>query len=52
MKEILLVQIGDRMYSQIIDGIIKSKKAAGRERDRESLPRLIQFKDYLDGQGR
>lgn len=31
-----------------IEGIILSKRAAGRVRDRESLGRLIQFKEYLD----
>lgn len=31
-----------------MEGIILSKKAAGRVRDRESLGRLIQFKEYLD----
>ncbi len=30
-----------------IDDIIASKEAAGRERDRESLPRLRSFRDYL-----
>lgn len=29
-----------------IDDIIASKEAAGRERDRESLPRLRSFRDY------
>ncbi|MFS8085157.1 MAG: hypothetical protein ACMG6H_05965 [Acidobacteriota bacterium] len=29
-----------------IDDIIASKEAAGRERDRESLPRLRAFRDY------
>jgi len=29
-----------------IDDIIASKQAAGRERDRESLPRLRAFRDY------
>ena len=29
-----------------IDDIISSKEAAGRERDRESLPRLRAFRDY------
>jgi hypothetical protein len=28
------------------DDIIASKQAAGREKDRESLPRLIAFRDY------
>jgi hypothetical protein len=31
-----------------IDGIIKSKKSAGRLKDKETLPRLISFKQYLD----
>jgi hypothetical protein len=30
-----------------IDDIIASKRAAGRVKDRESLPRLIAFRDYL-----
>jgi hypothetical protein len=30
-----------------IDDIIASKQAAGRVKDRESLPRLIAFRDYL-----
>ncbi|MDX6443346.1 MAG: hypothetical protein QOH71_420 [Blastocatellia bacterium] len=30
-----------------IDDIIASKEAAGRERDRESLPRLRAFREYL-----
>jgi len=31
-----------------MEGIILSKKAAGRIRDREVLGRLMQFKEYLD----
>jgi hypothetical protein len=31
-----------------ISGIIHNKKAAGRVKDRESLPRLQSFKEYLD----
>ncbi len=31
-----------------IDGIIKSKKAANRIKDKESIGRLISFKDYLN----
>jgi hypothetical protein len=31
-----------------ISGIIHNKKAAGRMKDRESLPRLKSFKEYLD----
>ena len=31
-----------------IRGIIHNKKAAGRVKDRESLPRLQSFKEYLD----
>jgi hypothetical protein len=30
-----------------IDDIIRSKEAAGRQRDRESLPRLLQFRAWL-----
>src|SRR3990172_5488974 len=30
-----------------IDDIIRSKQAANRQRDRESLPRLLQFRDSL-----
>jgi hypothetical protein len=30
-----------------IDDIIKSKRAAGRPRDKESLPRLLSFRDWL-----
>ena len=30
-----------------IDDIIRSKQAANRQRDRESLPRLLQFRDWL-----
>ena len=29
-----------------LDDIIASKQAAGRAKDRESLPRLIAFRDY------
>ena len=31
-----------------IDDIIRSKQAANRQRDRESLPRLLSFKRWLD----
>jgi hypothetical protein len=31
-----------------IDDIIRSKRAANREKDRESLPRLESFRDYLN----
>ncbi len=31
-----------------ISGIIHNKRAAGRVKDRESLPRLKSFKEYLD----
>ena len=30
-----------------IDDIIRSKEAADRQRDRESLPRLLQFREWL-----
>jgi len=30
-----------------MEGIIRSKKAAGRQKDRESLPRLISFAEWL-----
>jgi hypothetical protein len=30
-----------------IDDIIASKEASGRQKDRESLPRLYQFREYL-----
>ena len=32
-----------------LEGILKTKRAAGRIKDRESLTRLQAFKDYLDG---
>lgn len=35
-----------------IDDIIESKRAAGRQKDRESLARLIAFRDYLRKQSR
>lgn len=35
-----------------IDDIIESKRASNRVKDRESLPRLIAFRDYLRAQGR
>ena len=31
-----------------IDDIIDSKRAANRQRDRESLPRLLSFREWLD----
>jgi hypothetical protein len=34
-----------------IDDIIASKEAAGRQKDRESLPRLRSFRDYLARRG-
>jgi hypothetical protein len=34
-----------------IDDIIRSKEAAGRAKDRESLPRLIAFREYLRSKG-
>ena len=33
-----------------IDDIIASKEAAGRRKDKESLPRLHMFRDWLKGQ--
>jgi hypothetical protein len=33
-----------------IDDIVRSKQAANRSRDRESLPRLLSFRDWLKGQ--
>ncbi len=33
-----------------IDDIIQSKEAANRQRDRESLPRLLQFREWLKKQ--
>ena len=35
-----------------IDDIIASKKAANRQRDRESLPRLLSFKQWLEKHGK
>jgi hypothetical protein len=35
-----------------LDDIIKSKVAANRAKDRESLPRLIAFRDYWESQRR
>jgi hypothetical protein len=35
-----------------IDDIIRSKEAAGRVKDRESLPRLRAFREYLRSRGR
>jgi hypothetical protein len=35
-----------------LDDIIASKKAAGREKDLESLPRLIDFRDFWNEQQR
>jgi hypothetical protein len=32
-----------------IDDIVLSKKAANRQKDRESLPRLLSFRDWLKG---
>jgi hypothetical protein len=32
-----------------IDDIIRSKQAANRQRDKESLPRLLSFRDWLQG---
>lgn len=40
------VQVGDLPVCNI-DDIIKSKKKAGRVRDKESLPRLLKFRDWL-----
>jgi len=33
-----------------IDDIVRSKQAANRQRDKESLPRLLSFRDWLKGQ--
>jgi len=33
-----------------IDDIVRSKQAANRKRDKESLPRLLSFRDWLKGQ--
>lgn len=33
-----------------IDAIIQSKEAANRQRDRESLPRLLLFREWLEKQ--
>jgi hypothetical protein len=35
-----------------IDDIIRSKRAANREKDRESLVRLESFRDYLNARPR
>ena len=35
-----------------IDDIIHSKEAANRSRDRESLPRLLQFREWLKKEGK
>ncbi len=34
-----------------IDDIVRSKQAANRQRDRESLPRLLSFRDWLTRHG-
>jgi hypothetical protein len=34
-----------------IDDIIRSKEAADRQRDRESLPRLLRFREWLKNRG-
>ena len=34
-----------------IDDIIRSKEASGRQKDRESLPRLRAFREWLATQG-
>lgn len=39
--------IDDIFYCASIDDIIASKKAAGRQRDKEELPRLQLFRDVL-----
>jgi len=34
-----------------IDDIVESKQAANRQKDRESLPRLLSFRDWMKEQG-
>jgi hypothetical protein len=34
-----------------IDDILKSKQAANRQKDKESLPRLLSFRDWLKSRG-
>jgi hypothetical protein len=34
-----------------IDDIISSKRATNRQKDKESLPRLVSFRDWLKGRG-
>jgi hypothetical protein len=33
-----------------IDDIVSSKQATNRQKDKESLPRLLSFRDWLKGQ--
>ena len=35
-----------------IDDIVGSKQAANRQKDRESLPRLLSFREWLKGKNR
>lgn len=41
--------IGEGCPVMSVAGLLKTKRAAGRMKDRESLIRLQKFKDYLDG---
>ena len=41
--------IDDQYPCAAIDDIIESKRAAGRQRDKEELPRLLLFRDALQG---
>jgi hypothetical protein len=34
-----------------LDDIVGSKQAANRQKDRESLPRLLSFRDWMKKQG-
>ncbi len=44
--------IHDGFPVMTIEGILRTKKAAGRLKDRESMIRLRSFKDYLDAKKR
>ena len=48
----LFTIVSDGFPMMSIEGIIRTKRAAGRERDRASLPQLADFKRYLDERGR
>ena len=41
--------IDDLYVCASIDDIIESKRAAGRQRDKEEIPRLLLFRDALKG---